>query len=152
MNSEVAVRDRTSSIINHPSSFQGGADRIRTGDQGFADPCLTTWLRRRWCRAERNSTPVEYRGQPPRQRVVPRMRFELIHPCGHQPLKLACLPIPPPRHETTSAGIQYSRSVGTCVLGWPAVGRSGGTRTPDRRFWRPLLCQLSYTPGHWPEP
>ena len=24
----------------------GGDDRIRTGDRGFADPCLTTWLRR----------------------------------------------------------------------------------------------------------
>src|SRR5262245_38300201 len=29
-------------------------------------------------------------------------------------------------------------------------GRSGGTRTPDPRFWRPMLYQLSYTPtgGH----
>src|SRR5687768_2672457 len=25
-------------------------------------------------------------------------------------------------------------------------GRRGGTRTPNRRFWRPLLYQLSYTP------
>ena len=25
-------------------------------------------------------------------------------------------------------------------------GRSGGTRTPDRWFWRPLLFQLSYAP------
>lgn len=24
----------------------GGDDRIRTGDQGFADPCLATWPRR----------------------------------------------------------------------------------------------------------
>ncbi len=24
----------------------GGDDRIRTGDEGFADPCLTTWRRR----------------------------------------------------------------------------------------------------------
>ncbi len=24
-------------------------------------------------------------------------------------------------------------------------GTGGGTRTPDRRFWRPLLFQLSYT-------
>jgi hypothetical protein len=24
----------------------GGDDRIRTGDGGFADPCLTTWPRR----------------------------------------------------------------------------------------------------------
>ena len=26
------------------------------------------------------------------------------------------------------------------------IGRGGGTRTPDTRFWRPLLYQLSYTP------
>src|SRR5476651_2029200 len=25
-------------------------------------------------------------------------------------------------------------------------GRSGGTRTHDPRFWRPMLYQLSYTP------
>src|SRR5205814_1788197 len=25
--------------------------------------------------------------------------------------------------------------------------RSGGTRTPNRRFWRPLLYQLSYRPN-----
>jgi hypothetical protein len=25
-------------------------------------------------------------------------------------------------------------------------GRSGGTRTPSPRFWRPVLYQLSYTP------
>src|SRR5207245_2284709 len=25
-------------------------------------------------------------------------------------------------------------------------GRAGGTRTPNRRFWRPLLYQLSYRP------
>ena len=26
-------------------------------------------------------------------------------------------------------------------------GRSGRDRTPDLRFWRPLLFQLSYTPN-----
>ena len=26
-------------------------------------------------------------------------------------------------------------------------GRTGGTRTPNRRFWRPLLYQLSYCPS-----
>src|SRR5262245_36137889 len=25
--------------------------------------------------------------------------------------------------------------------------RGGGTRTPNPRFWRPVLCQLSYAPG-----
>src|SRR5271165_3858720 len=33
-------------------------------------------------------------------------------------------------------------------------GRAGGTRTPNRRFWRPLLYQLSYRPtpslSDWP--
>src|SRR2546425_8872043 len=28
-----------------------------------------------------------------------------------------------------------------------ASGRAGGTRTPNRRFWRPLLYQLSYRPN-----
>src|SRR5712691_5338961 len=27
-------------------------------------------------------------------------------------------------------------------------GRSGGARTPNPRFWRPVLYQLSYTPIH----
>ena len=26
------------------------------------------------------------------------------------------------------------------------IGRSGGARTPNPRFWRPVLYQLSYTP------
>ena len=30
------------------------------------------------------------------------------------------------------------------------VLRRGGTRTPNLRFWRPLLCQLSYTPNSAP--
>src|SRR5690606_23865286 len=29
---------------------------------------------------------------------------------------------------------------------WASLGRSGGTRTHDIRFWRPTLYQLSYTP------
>jgi hypothetical protein len=32
-------------------------------------------------------------------------------------------------------------------LGTITTGRSERTRTPDRRFWRPLLYQLSYTPA-----
>ncbi len=28
-----------------------------------------------------------------------------------------------------------------------AAGRSGGTRTHNPRFWRPVLYQLSYTPN-----
>src|SRR5258708_21182096 len=28
----------------------------------------------------------------------------------------------------------------------PRTGRTGGNRTPNPRFWRPVLCQLSYCP------
>src|SRR5581483_1819876 len=28
----------------------------------------------------------------------------------------------------------------------PLLGRGGGSRTPNLRFWRPTLCQLSYWP------
>src|SRR5207245_4198303 len=39
-------------------------------------------------------------------------------------------------------------SVGTtlAMVVIPEFGRGGATRTPDPRFWRPLLYQLSYTP------
>src|SRR6188508_2148320 len=29
-------------------------------------------------------------------------------------------------------------------------GRPGGNRTPSPRFWRPMLCQLSYWPTNQP--
>ena len=32
---------------SRPVTLPGGDDRIRTGDEGFADPCLTSWRRRR---------------------------------------------------------------------------------------------------------
>ena len=59
--------------------------------------------------------------------VVPRRRFELLRANAHGPLKTACLPIPPPRH-----GVLCPRVSGS-------FGRSGRIRTPDLRFWRPLL-------------
>ena len=34
------------------------------------------------------------------------MRFELTQPFGHYPLKVACLPIPPPGHECVSCEIR----------------------------------------------
>ena len=40
---------------------------------------------------------------------------------------------------------QYLTTFSFTPIGKP--GRSGGTRTPSRRFWRPELCQLSYTPA-----
>jgi hypothetical protein len=32
------------------------------------------------------------------------------------------------------------------TLGHLNGGRGRGNRTPNLRFWRPTLCQLSYTP------
>src|SRR5688572_2210828 len=37
-----------------------------------------------------------------------------------------------------------TRSTHFSELQWAKVGRSGGTRTPSPRFWRPMLYQLSY--------
>src|SRR3984885_6307758 len=34
----------------------------------------------------------------------------------------------------------------TSLSGGYVRGRAGGTRTPNRRFWRPVLYQLSYCP------
>ncbi len=34
----------------------------------------------------------------------------------------------------------------TVFAGIPENGRGGGSRTPSRWFWKPVLCQLSYTP------
>src|SRR5690606_19350044 len=43
---------------------------------------------------------------PDRFVVVPRRGLEPLQPCGHQPLKLARLPIPPPRlgHRARAVG------------------------------------------------
>src|SRR3990172_7917755 len=77
----------------------GGDDRIRTGDGGFADPCLTTWLRRPETACFLRTSPpgVDRAEAVEVTMLVPRRRFELLRPCEHRPLKTACLPIPPPR-------------------------------------------------------
>src|ERR1700758_5283930 len=45
--------------------------------------------------------------------------------------------------------------MGPCLLTFQKLrlsnGRSGGARTPNPRFWRPVLYQLSYTPSVDPE-
>ena len=65
---------------------------------------LTTWprrLSRSWSgRRGSNSRPSPWEGDAlPLSyfRMVPRRRFELLRACAHHPLKMACLPIPPPR-------------------------------------------------------
>ena len=64
--------------------------------------------------------------QAKQENRVPRGRLELPRAHAHHPLKMACLPIPPPRH-----------------------GRGGRTRTHDRRFWRPLLYQTELRPSDY---
>ena len=69
--------------------------------------------------------------------MVPRRRFELLRAYAHHPLKMACLPIPPPRRSSpTKPPILWGHN----------FGRGGRIRTRDLRFWRPLLFHLSYTP------
>ena len=112
-------------------------------------PALTSWLRRRthqnsWSgRRDSNPRPLPWQGSilplnyfrselilasffsSSKSCLVPRGRFELPRAFAHHPLKMACLPIPPPR-----------------------PGRGGRIRTHDLRFWRPLLFHLSYTPAN----
>src|SRR3989304_1635573 len=47
--------------------FGQGDDRIRTGDEGFADLCLTTWLRRRSISIARVRGPPEDAGGTKRE-------------------------------------------------------------------------------------
>src|SRR2546427_3130688 len=66
-----------------------------------------------------------------------------------------------PRRRLSRSGFQDRRNRPLCHLSdrfilsptpisthpFPSpAGRAGGTRTPNRRFWRPLLYQLSYRP------
>ena len=57
------------------------------------------------------------------------MRFELTQHFCHYPLKVACLPIPPPGHGLRNAG------------GFRA---KNGTRTRDPDLGKVVLYQLSY--------
>lgn len=40
------------------------------------------------------------------QNLVSKMRFELTQPYGHYPLKVACLPIPPPGLTSSRKRVQ----------------------------------------------
>ncbi len=110
-------------------------------NRGFADlrlshlatsPCIPEfgdfWSGRRGSNSrpppwEGGALPLSYSRTP---LMVPGARLELAWADAHHPLKMACLPIPPPRRFS---------------------GRGGRVRTHDLRFWRPSLYQLSYTPS-----
>ena len=61
---------------------------------------------------------------------VSEMRFELTQPNGHYPLKVACLPIPPPGHKPFFLD-KKNRA-------------KNGTRTRDPNLGKVVLYQLSY--------
>ena len=103
---------------------------------------------------------------------VPRgQEFELLRAFAHCPLPRPTagpIPIPPlGKHNIFSRLTLANLMPQTCIhimlqthpvttrTYWPGLefhrstssnGRSGRTRTPDLRFWRPLLFHLSYTP------
>src|SRR5918997_5323790 len=58
-----------------------------------------------------------------------------------RPLLCCALPLPPPLATVTLRLLPISSSPHLFL-----ESRAGGTRTPDLRFWRPLLFQLSYCP------
>ena len=94
-------------------------------------PALTTWPRRQYHSVERKKGFEPSTFSLARRRsttellpLVPRRRFELLRAFAHHPLKMACLPIPPPRHL---AGV-------------------GGLEPPTCGFGDRCSSQLSYTP------
>ena len=50
-----------------------------------------------------------------------------------------------PPHSTTLPPLRSG-------VGLNLIGRAGGIRTPNRRFWRPLLYQLNYRPTQGSHP
>src|SRR5450432_1111739 len=54
---------------------------------------------------------------------------------------MSSLTISPTKMRVLWNGFFMDAAVGTF-----GSGRGGGNRTPNQRFWRPLLYQLSYTP------
>lgn len=61
------------------------------GDQGFADPCLTTWL----CRLKFNTSVLKNKIKS-HSKMVPKAGLEPARYCYRGILSPLCLPIPPP--------------------------------------------------------
>ncbi len=56
-----------------PIAHVGGDDRNRTGDKGFAGPCLTAWPRRR--HSSRAQSPFVKKKPPPRRATASHLRW-----------------------------------------------------------------------------
>src|SRR5215469_1786424 len=82
----------------------------------------------------------------------------LVNRAGVVRSRLAARPDPPRRSAlwprvwvAMSSPVQHctdptARAGRTVLVPQVRTGRAGGTRTPNRRFWRPGLYQLSYCP------
>ena len=63
---------------------------------------------------------------------------------------------PPPTRAITTSHLSHRGRPRCCFRGtctqvvYLPIGRPGGNRTPNLRFWRPLLYQLSYWPNNFP--
>ena len=123
----------------------GGDERIRTADRGFADPRLNHLATSPWSgRRDSNSRPSPWQGD-----ALPLSHFRVL---GAQSTisdpATCCRGVWCRGGDLNSYGLSPTAPSRQRVyrfhhLGPRATdtGRSGGTRTPDRRFWRPLLYQ-----------
>src|SRR3970040_1704095 len=62
----------------------------------------------------------------------------------------ARIPARSKRPESRTSAARRWTSAERTLLGFDlreCLSRGGGTRTHNPRFWRPVLCQLSYSPG-----
>ena len=126
----VASRDAAQSPKSRRGSG-GGGDRSRTGDGGFADLCLTTWLRRPAKQAYQ-ARPADDRAR--RRRPPPRPEGGLERVKGLEPSTF-CMA------SRRSSRLSYTRSEWGCYQRAPggAIRRFAGDRPaacPRISAWR----------------
>ena len=121
-NEENPRKSRVFRLASFLSTRLGGATRNRTGDEGFADLCLTAWLWRRMVQGRgipAQLLKIGYENLPFRTRFWSGLR-------GSNP--------PPPPWQGGALPNELN----------PRNGASGRNRTNDTGIFSPLLYQLSY--------
>jgi hypothetical protein len=102
-----AVRtSRRGAITGRLRSGSGGHGENRTRDKGFADPCLTTWLRGP---GER----LDCAGSAPRARVARGLEAEILRSSYHAPML-------PADHWTRGEPHQRQLALRTCAVAYAA--------------------------------
>ena len=102
-------------MVNLPEQKLGNLEatgRLELPHRGFADPRLN-----HLATSPHDAWPARPR-QRDRNEMVPRRRFELLQAFAHHPLKMACLPVPPPRHADLRAPGVPGRSRQNGGLRW----------------------------------